>query len=101
MRWQMLNIGSFPNDLTGIILFVFNLFLNPWIIVSIIATMVAGISWMLTMSKFEISYAYPWIGLNFVLMLLFGVIFFEEPINFPKILGTFMIVGGLAAISKG
>jgi multidrug transporter EmrE-like cation transporter len=101
MRWQVLNAGPVPNDNPGKFLFIFNLFLNPWIIFGVIATLFAGISWMLAMTKFDISYAYPWIGLNFILMLFFGVILFDESINYPKLIGTFLVIAGLITISRG
>ena len=49
---------------------------------------------MLAMSRFEISYAYPWISLNFLLMLFFGVVLFDESFSLAKLLGTFLVVAG-------
>jgi multidrug transporter EmrE-like cation transporter len=97
----MSSVGPFPSDLSSKFTFIFNLFLNPWIIASITATFLAGVSWMLVMTKFDISYAYPWIGLNFVLMLFFGVVLFEESFNYPKLIGTIMVIGGIAIVSRG
>jgi multidrug transporter EmrE-like cation transporter len=68
---------------------------------SILATLLAGVSWMLTMSRFEISYAYPWIGLNFVLMLLFGVLLFGESISITKVIGTLLVIAGIFVIARG
>jgi multidrug transporter EmrE-like cation transporter len=59
----------------------------------------AGISWMLAMSRFEISYAYPWIGLNFLLMLFFGVVLFDESFSLAKLFGTLLIVAGIAVLA--
>lgn len=56
---------------------------------------------MLTMTKFELSYAYPFISLNFVLVLMASVLFFNEDISPKKILGTIIIMIGLMIISKG
>lgn len=101
MRWQVSQAGALPSDLAGKLTFVGHLFLNPWVLTSIVATLLAGISWMLAMSRFEISYAYPWIGLNFVLMLLFGVLLFGEALNMPKIIGTLLVVAGVAVVARG
>ena len=101
MRWQVGNAGQLPSDWPGKIEFVFQLFLNPWIISSILATFVAGVSWMLTMTKFDISYAYPWISLNFVIMLLIGNIVFNEPYSTAKVVGTLLILGGVFVIGRG
>lgn len=101
MRWQVSQAGALPIDLAGKMQFVAQLFFNPWIVASILATLFAGISWMLAMSRFEISYAYPWIGLNFVLMMLFGALLFGEPINLEKFLGTAFVIAGVVLIARG
>jgi len=40
---------------------------NPYIMLSIIFTLLSGLSWMIAMTKFDISYAYPYTSLGFVL----------------------------------
>ena len=101
MRWQVVNQGTLPPDVFGKISFVGHLFLNPWVLSSILASLFAGISWMLAMSRFEISYAYPWIGLNFVLMLLLGGLLFGESISMAKVIGTLLVVTGILVIARG
>jgi multidrug transporter EmrE-like cation transporter len=101
MRWQVVKQGALPSDVLGKLSFVGQLFLNPWVLSSILATLLAGVSWMLAMSRFEISYAYPWIGLNFVLMLLFGVLLFGESISITKVIGTLLVITGIFVIARG
>lgn len=100
MRWQVSQAGALPGDFKGKAQFVAQLFLNPWILASIMATLFAGISWMLAMSRFEISYAYPWVGLNFVLMLLLGILFFGEAFSVAKLLGTILVIAGIVVIAR-
>lgn len=101
MRWQVSQAGALPAELSGKLTFVGHLFLNPWVLSSIVATLLAGISWMLTISRFEISYAYPWIGLNFVLMLLCGVLLFGESMSVAKLAGTILVVAGIVVMGRG
>lgn len=101
MRWQASKVGELPSDIMGKLLIIGSLLLSPWILVSIMATFIAGISWMAAMTKFQISYAYPFIGLNFVLMLFLGVALFDEHFNAVKLVGTFLIVVGIVFIAKG
>lgn len=101
IRGEVVKAGSLPPDVLGKISFVANLFLNPWVLSSMFATLLAGISWILAMSRFEISYAYPWIGLNFVLMLFFGSVLFGESISAAKIIGTLLVVAGILVIARG
>ena len=100
IRWQVSNAGDLPEDFTGKVYFIGNLFLNPWILSSIFATLFAGISWMLAMTRFEISYAYPWVSLNFIFMLALGVLLFNESLSTAKLLGTFLIIVGIVVIAR-
>jgi multidrug transporter EmrE-like cation transporter len=101
MRWQVSQTDSLPIDLSGKVNFIYHLFLNPWVFSSIVATLLAGISWMLAISRFEISFVYPWIGLNFVLILCFGVLFFGETFTVTKLVGTLLVVVGIIVMSRG
>lgn len=100
MRWQVSQVGALPVDSIGRAQFFANLFFNPWFLSSIFATLFAGISWMLAMTRFEISYAYPWTSLNFVLILIFGVFLFDEPFNSAKVLGTILVIAGIFIIAQ-
>lgn len=99
MRWQVSSAGDLPDSLLGKMRFVSVLLVNPWVISGILATFLAGISWMLAMSRFEISYAYPFVGLSFVLIMICGGLIFGEPIGVLKIVGTILVVVGVIVTS--
>ena len=75
--------------------------LNPYIIASLILTLLAGVTWMIVMTKFEISYAYPFTLLGLVLVAIFSIVFFGESVNTYKISGIALIILGISVISKG
>ena len=100
MRWQVSQAGALPVDSISRVQFFVNLFLNPWVLSSIFATLFAGVSWMMAMTRFEITYAYPWLCLNFFLILIFGVFFFDEPFNSAKVLGTILVIIGIVVLAR-
>ena len=100
IRWQVSNAGNLPADFTGKMHFVGSLLVNPWIISGILATFFAGVSWILTMSRFEISYAYPWISLNFIFVLILGGFLLDESFTSTKLIGTLLIIMGVIVISR-
>lgn len=100
MRWQVQLAGPLPDPVSEKFGYVTQLLLNPWVLSGVIATFFAGVSWMLAMTKFEISYAYPWVSLNFVLMLLLGVLLFDESFNSMKVLGTLLVIAGIVVITR-
>ena len=102
IKWKM---SEFTLDGNATILdkfgFAFSMLLNPYIILSIIFTLLSGLSWMIAMTKFEISYAYPFTILGFLAVMILSHFLFNESINFYKILGTFVIIIGILIVSKG
>lgn len=101
MRWQVASAGQLPDDTSGKVRFVIVLLLNPWVITGVIATFFAGVSWMLAMTRFEISYAFPFVSLNYVLILAASFFLFNESITLPKIIGSLIIIAGIIVIAKG
>lgn len=79
----------------------FSMLLNPYIIVSLILTLLAGVTWMIAMTKFEISYAYPFTLLGLILVTTFSVVFFNESVNVYKLGGIVLIILGVVVLAKG
>ncbi len=100
MRWQVSLAGSLPVDNMGKVSFICKLLLNPWVLSGVAATFLGGITWMLAMTKFEISYAYPFISLNFILVLVLGIFLFNESFTSMKLLGTFLVIVGIFFLSR-
>lgn len=100
MRWQVQLAGALPEDTFGKLQYVANLLVNPWVLSGVAATFFAGVSWMLAMTKFEISYAYPWMSLNFILVLLLGVMLFNETFTTAKVFGTLLVIAGVVVIAR-
>ena len=82
-------------------IFAFSMLLDPFIVISLLLTLLAGVTWMIAMTKFDISYAYPFTTLGFVFVFLFSVILFHEPVTWQKVIGLGFIVVGLIISSKG
>ncbi|SEH05457.1 4-amino-4-deoxy-L-arabinose-phosphoundecaprenol flippase subunit ArnF [Candidatus Venteria ishoeyi] len=53
------------------------------------------------MTKFELSYAYPFMSASFVLVFLISVILFQESITMYKVIGLGLIIIGIFVSSRG
>jgi len=101
IKWQMSQ-----HDLSGSLSMVdkfyyaLTMLVNPFILLSILFTLLSGLSWMIAMSKFDISYAYPFTTLGFVLVFGFSILLFNEPFSWQKLLGLIFIVVGIIITSK-
>jgi drug/metabolite transporter (DMT)-like permease len=101
IKWQVNNAGELPLDHFGKLKFLFFLLLNPWVISAILATLGAGVSWMLAMAKFDLSYAYPFLSLIYVFMMVASVVFLNESLTMNKMIGVFFIMIGIIILTKG
>jgi multidrug transporter EmrE-like cation transporter len=95
IKWQMQGAGKMPTGVVSKVYFFSHLLINPWVISSITAAFLALICWMAAMTKFELSYAYPFMSLSFALILLLSNIFFNEPFTFQKAIGVTLITLGV------
>lgn len=101
IKWQVANASSFPSGLVEKGLFLFNLLLNPWIISGFAAAFLASLAWIAAMTKFELSYAYPFMSLAFVFVLALSGVLFQETVTVPKVIGMALIVMGIVVGSQG
>lgn len=101
VKWRVTKAGALPVTFPERILFLINLLLNPWILSSVAAGFLALLSWMAAMTKFELSYAYPFMSLAFVFVLILSAVLFREAVTVPKVLGVLLIIAGLIVASRG
>ncbi|NCU31790.1 MAG: hypothetical protein EOM23_02375 [Candidatus Moranbacteria bacterium] len=97
----MNKLCNWPEGVFNKILFFLSHIFSIWIFSAALAVGIAGTAWMIAMTKLELSTAYPFIGLTFVLVLFSANIFLNEPITFYKALGTLLIILGIALCARG
>jgi multidrug transporter EmrE-like cation transporter len=100
IKWQIGLAGPAPDEGGAKLIFLLRQLLNPWIISGFIAAFVAAIAWMAAMTRFDLSYAYPFMSLAFVMVLCVSAILFGEPLSMSKIAGTGVVMAGLVLISR-
>jgi multidrug transporter EmrE-like cation transporter len=101
VKWQVRKAGALPAPLSEKILFLTHLVLNPWVMSAMAAGFFALLCWLAAMTKFELSYAYPFMSLAFVFVLILSALLFHEAMTVPKILGICVIVLGIIVASRG
>lgn len=101
VKWQVGKAGALPASFSERIPFLLHLVLNPWILTGIAAGFFALLCWLAAMTKFELSYAYPFMSLAFVLVLVLSALLFHEALSVAKILGVLLIIAGIIVGSRG
>jgi drug/metabolite transporter (DMT)-like permease len=100
LKWQMSGVGGLPEGPWQKLQFLLLQFLNPWIISGFLSAFVASLAWMAAMTRFDLNYAYPFMSLAFVIVMLFSVLFLGEVLSLAKIAGTLMVIAGLIVIAR-
>ncbi len=102
LKWRMNLQPPLPDSLMEKTLFLIKaIIFDPFILSGFVAAFIASLFWMAAMTKFSISYAYPFMSLAFVFVMFGSAILLGESLNVTKIAGTILIVTGLIVISRG
>ncbi len=100
LKWQMGHAGPLPAGLDDKLWFLFRQFLNPWIISGFLSAFLASLAWMAAMTKFDLNYAYPFMSLAFIIVMVLSVMFFQEQITWNRVLGTLLVMLGLVVVTR-
>ena len=100
LKWQMGKARSMPDGNIDKVLFLLHQFLNPWIMSGFFSAFLASLAWMAAMTRFDLNYAYPFMSLAFIIVMLFSVLFLHEPLTLQSVVGTAMVVAGLTVIAR-
>lgn len=100
MKWRVTLYGGLPATAIGKFHYLVHLFTDLWVLSSFVGAFIAAISWMAALTKFEVTYAYPFTSLGFVLVLVLGALMFGEAVTISKILGILLIIAGIMIGSR-
>ncbi len=73
---------------------------DPFIFSGFASAFVASLFWMAAMTKFEITYAYPFMSLSPALVFLLGVLLLGEAFTIGKLIGLALIILGIVVTVK-
>jgi drug/metabolite transporter (DMT)-like permease len=73
---------------------------NPYVIVGLAVYVGSTLFWLVTLSRVDLSYAYPFASLSYVVMLLASWLLFKENITSLRLLGSFVVMTGVILISR-
>lgn len=89
---------TFPPDGWQMFLFILKFCFRPLVFSGLLAAVFASFAWMAALSKFELSYAYPFTSLNFVLVVTISVLAFGETVDLYKVAGLSLILLGVCLL---
>lgn len=100
LRKTMLAVGGPPDYLEGIATFVFAVVTNSWFILGMSCYAVSIGSWLIVLSKTEVSAAYPLLSIGYVITAIAGALFLGEHVTLARIAGIGLICCGITLIAQ-
>lgn len=101
LKWRIAQFGALPVAAVEKLKFLFGLLFDPAILTGFAAGFLASLAWMAAMTKFDLSHAYPFMSLNFVVVLLLSGWILSEPLTSQKAIGVGLIVLGTVMAARG
>lgn len=96
IKWRMSGKGELPQAAAEKLTFLLQaLFGDVYMLTGFASAFVASLCWMAAMTKFELSFAYPFMSLAFVLVLFFSVVLLGENLSAGKVVGIMLICAGI------
>jgi len=96
----MLRLGTFEFSATGIAAAIPQIALNPFVLVGLFTFVVSMSSHLLVLSRVDISFAFPFLSLAYVIVALYSYFIFGETMNLYRISGIAVICLGTFLISR-
>jgi drug/metabolite transporter (DMT)-like permease len=73
---------------------------NPFIITGFVLYGVGAVLWLLVLARLELSVAYPFVSLGFIVTIALGALVLNEPLGVSRIAGAGCIVLGVFLIAR-
>jgi drug/metabolite transporter (DMT)-like permease len=100
LKKGMLLIGPLTLSITEIGDILLRLVTNLFVMLGLGTYVVSTVIWLVALSRVDLSYAYPFVSLSYVLMLLASWLLLHENLSPIRLLGTFVIVMGVFLVSR-
>ena len=79
---------------------IFSVVFDPWVFAGLLMMVISMGSHLFVLSRVEISFAYPFLGLSFVLITLWGFFILGEEVNVWRLSGVLLICAGVVLVAK-
>ena len=95
LKKGMLLVGQFPGGIRNMWPFFLKTFTQPYILLAMACVLISALSWIIALSKADISRVYPFMGLTFALVAILSWVFFNESLNVWRWIGIAFITSGV------
>jgi len=100
LKKGMNDMGSITLSMNQFLSTAWKMITNPYVLIGLVIYFAGTIFWLAAISRVDLSYAYPFASLGYVIMLVASWLMFDEKITLGRLLGTFVIGIGVFLIYR-
>jgi multidrug transporter EmrE-like cation transporter len=100
LKRGMLGIGYFEFHFQSLFPVIKKVAINPYILSGLASYVISVAIWLLVLARVEVSYAYPFLSVGYVVITLASYFVFQENLSWMRGLGVAVIVLGVLLLSQ-
>lgn len=100
LKAGMGQIGHFEFSLVNAVPIGMKVMTSPPILTGLCLYVVSVGVWLLVLSRVQVSFAYPMLSIGYIVNALAANYFFGEPLTSIRMLGIFIIIGGVYLVAQ-
>jgi multidrug transporter EmrE-like cation transporter len=100
LKKGMMAVGPLDLAADGLISTVFRVVFNPFVFLGLSTFVVSMASHLIVLSKVQLSYAYPFLSLAYVVVAAYSYFFFAEDVGLARLAGFGLIIAGTILIAQ-
>lgn len=100
LKKGMIAVGSLDIAADGLVSTVFRVVFSPFVFFGLATFVVSMASHLIVLSKVQLSYAYPFLSLAYVVVAAYSYFFFAEDVGLARLAGFGLIIAGTILIAQ-
>ncbi|MBG6176424.1 drug/metabolite transporter (DMT)-like permease [Labrenzia sp. EL_208] len=101
LKYGMVRIGDFSTLHSNLIIKLLQVVFSPFVFLGLCTFVISMASHLYVLSKVELSYAYPFLSLAYVVVAVYAYFIFQEDLNAMRVFGIALICVGTVFIAQG
>jgi len=101
LKKGMTTIEPFEMTPLSVISNTFTILSNPFVFFGLAVMVISMGSHLVVLSRVDISFAYPFLGLSFVLITAWGYFVLGENVTLLRSMGVMLVVAGVVLVARG
>lgn len=98
MKYGMMMFGQFA--VTDLLSKLFPMIFQPYVFMGIVAFAISSVFWLVVLSRMDLSLVYPLVSIGYIVVAIFGSIYFGESVTLVRWIGIITICVGVFFISR-